>query len=405
MAKSLPQTTSKTRNQTRNILITLHLSHMPGQRKLSGIYSYVGTRSNWNIRIFRTQQEVESPEFLRLIKGPLHGIIYSSAYSKRLFASLSRTKCPLVCMEHAAGLLAPRKNRLVIIRNDSRAIAKAAVETFNHHGKYASYAFVHDREAKDWSYDREKAFRSVLPKSCKLNSFAPLATEEDDGTKLSEFLVRLPKPAAILAAHDSRALDILHAASRASLTVPDDISVLGIDNDQFVCDSGKVKISSIEPDHFAEGRAAAQELDAMMNGRCVKNVKHINFGVRQVVVRSSTKNVTPMGSLLARAKDYVADHACEGIAPADVAHALGVSLPLLYLRLKQSKSPPLARLITRRKLKHAQHLLADTATPISAIPSLSGFKNANALKNLFKKETGMSMREYRNKSRSEQEER
>ena len=397
MAKSSPQITFQTRNQTRNILITLHLSHMPGQRKLSGIYSYVGPRSNWNIRIFRTQQEVESREFLRLIEGPLHGIIYSSAYSKSLFTSLSRVKCPLVCMEHAASLLAPRKKQLVIIRNDSRAIAKAALETFNHHGKYASYAFVHDREAKDWSFDREKAFRSVLPKSYKLRSFAPLLTEEDDA-KLSEFLIRLPKPTAILAAHDSRALDILHAASRAGLTIPDDISVLGIDNDQFVCNSGNVKISSIEPDHFAEGRAAAQELDAMMNGKNVNNVKHINFGVRQVVIRSSTKNIMPMGSLLARTKDYVSDHAHEGITPADVAHALGVSLPLLYLRLKQAKSLPLAKLITQCKLKHAQHLLTNTATPISAIPSLSGFKNANALKNLFKRETGMTMREYRNKS-------
>lgn len=398
MGKSSPKITSQTRNQTRNILITLHLSHMPGQRKLSGIYSYVGTRSNWNIRIFRTQQEVESSGFLRLLESPLDGIIYSSAYSQPLFDRLSRVKCPLVCMEHSARLLVPRKSQLVIIRNDSRAIAKAAMETFNHHGKYASYAFVHDRETKDWSYDREKAFRSALPKSCRLHSFAPLANEEDDNVRLTEFLIQLPKPAAILAAHDSRALDILQAAARAALSIPDDISVLGIDNDQFVCDSGNVKISSIEPDHFAEGRAAAQELDAMMNGKNVNNVKHINFGVRQVVIRSSTKNIMPMGSLLARTKDYVSDHAREGITPADVAHALGVSLPLLYLRLKQAKSLPLAKLITQCKLKHAQHLLTNTATPISAIPSLSGFKNANALKNLFKRETGMTMREYRNKS-------
>ena len=383
------------RNRARNILITLHLSHMPGQRKLSGIYSYVGTRSNWNILIFRTQQEVESPEFLRLLKRPLDGIIYSSSYSKPLFDRLSRVKCPLVCMEHAPALLAPRKKQLVIIRNDSRAIAKAALDTFNHHGKYACYAFVHDRETKDWSYDREKAFRSVLPKPRKLRTFTPIANEEEDGARLSEFLARLPRPAALLAAHDSRVIDIIHAAKLANLTIPDDISVLGIDNDQFVCDSGNVTISSIEPDHYAEGRAAAQELDAMMNGVQHNKVKCLDFGVRQIVVRSSTKNIVPMESLVARVKDYVSEHASEGITPANVAHALGVSLPLLYLRLKQSKSPPLARMIMLHKLRFAQHLLKDTATPISAITTLSGFKNPNALKNLFKKEMGMTMRAFR----------
>jgi len=383
------------KNRTRNILITLHLSQMPGQRKLSGIYAYVGTRSNWHIRIFRTQQEVESPEFLRLLGGPLDGIIYSSAYSKPLFGKLAKVRCPLVCMEHAPRLLAPRRSQLVVIRNDSRSIAKAALETFSHHGKYASYAFVHDRETKDWSYDREKAFRSVLPKSFKLRVYKPHKADGSDDEFLSDFLSKLPKPAAVLAAHDSRATDVVHAASLARLSVPDEIAVLGIDNDQFVCDSGSVTLSSIEPDHYAEGRAAAQELDAMMGGRRYGKVKTIGFGVRQVVVRSSTKNILPMDGLVSRTKDYVAEHAREGITPSDVAHALGVSLPLLYLRLRQSKSPTIARMIAQEKLNCVKLLLQGTDTPIAAIPTLAGFRNANALKNLFKRATGKTMRDYR----------
>ena len=400
MTKAPSSESSQNNFRTRNILITLHLSNMPGQRKLSGIYSYIGTRSNWNIRIFRTQQEVESPEFLRLLDGPLDGIIYSSAYSKPLFDRISKVNCPLVCMEHASVLFAPRKEQLTIIRNDSRAIAKAAMDTFNHHGKYASYAFVHDRETWDWSYDRAKAFRSVIPKPHGLHVFSPLKGDPDGDIRLTRFLARLPKPAALLAAHDSRALEVIQAALRANLSIPDDIAVLGIDNDQFVCDSGSVAISSIEPDHFSEGRAAARELNAMMNGTRHRKIKQINFGVRQVVIRSSTKNIMSADSLLSRIRDYVSEHAHEGITPSDVAHTLGVSLPLLYLRLKQSKSPPLARMITQRKLDFVRHLLKDTNTPIGAIAGLSGFGNSNALKNLFKAETGSSMREYRDEARA-----
>jgi len=387
------------RTVRRRVLIALHLSHAPGQRKLSGIFSHVGSRANWDIRILRTQQEVESPEFDNLLRTGIDGIIYSAAYSPKVFARLAKADCPLVCMEHAAALLAPRRRLLVTIRNDSRAIARTAVGVFAHNGKYESFAYVHDLFKSNWSRKRAAAFRHELKGKVPPRIHAPtLPSATEDAPALVRFLKKLPKPAAVLAAHDSRATDVIQAAITAGIAVPDDIAVLGIDNDQYVCDTTIVPISSIEPDHFAEGKAAAEELDAMMNGTSRKSVRQLVFGVRHVIARGSTRNMPPAQSVVSRAKDYIRDHALEGIAPPDVAAALGISRQLLYLRFRQSESTTAEQLIRQRKLDEACRLLRETKVPINAIPQACGFKNGNSLKNIFRKAFGMSMRDFRNKA-------
>jgi len=394
---ALPKTNRPIRR--RNVLVALHLAHTPGQRKLSGIFSHIGSRADWDVRLLRTQQEVESAEFDNLLDAGLDGIIYSAAYSPAVFARLAKARCPLVCMEHAPALLAPRRRQLVTIRNDTRTIARTAVGLFAHNGKYASFAYVHDLARSDWSRNRAAAFRSALKGTAALRVHAPAAPNaSEDATALAQFLKRLPKPAAVLAAHDSRATDVIQAATSAGLAVPDDIAVLGIDNDQYVCDNAIVPISSIEPDHFAEGKAAAEALDAMMNGAMLKTVRQLVFGVRQVIVRSSTRNRPPVQSIIARAKDYIRAHALEGITPPDVAAALGISRQLLYLRFRQSESTTAEQLIRRRKLDETCRLLRETKVPIDAIPQACGFKNRNSLKNIFRKAFGMSMRDFRNKA-------
>lgn len=391
----LPKTNRPIRR--RNVLVALHLAHTPGQRKLSGIFSHIGSKADWDIRILRTQQEVESTEFDNLLNSGLDGIIYSAAYSPKVFARLAKARCPLVCMEHAAALLAPRRRQLVTIRNDTRAIVRAAIGLFSHNGKYASFAYVHDLATSDWSRNRAAAFRTALKGKDVLRVHAPVSPNASEDTpSLARFLKKLPKPAAVLAANDNRAHDVILAALAAGLSVPDDIAVLGMDNDQYVCDSASVPISSIEPDHFAEGKAAAEELDAMMNGAVRNSVRPLVFGVKQVIVRNSTRNIPPTQSVIARARDYIRAHALEGLAPSDVAVALGISRTLLYLRFKQSQSGTVEQLIRRHKMDEVCRLLRETKVPINAIPQACGFKNGNSLKNIFRKAFGMSMRDFRN---------
>ena len=266
-------------------------------------------------------------------------------------------------------------------------------------GKYKSLAYVGDLSGQEWSKRREAAFAKVVAEkmSAHANIYSSLAASpEIDRLQLAGFLAGLERPAAVLAANDMRAMDVIAAAKAAGISVPGKLAVLGIDNDPYVCDSGSPALSSIEPDFHAEGAAAAELLDKMMRSRKPLGKRHVFFGVSRIVIRESMPHLPPARILVDRAREFIKIHAAEGITPGDVAAHLGVSRPLLDLRFRETQKESVGRLITDAKLAEVSRRLKDTRIAIGAIPDLCGFKNANALKNLFKKRYGVSMREYRN---------
>ena len=301
-------------------------------------------------------------------------------------------------MENESPELNRRSRDLVVIRNDAEEIAKAALRTFAEMGKYKSLAYVGDLSGQEWSKRREVAFaKAVATKmSAQANIYSSLAASpEIDRPRLADFLAGLERPAAVLAANDMRATDVIMAAKEAGISVPGKLAILGIDNDPYVCDSGSPAVSSIEPDFHAEGAAAAELLDKMMKSRTPKQVQHLFFGVKRVVIRESTPRMPLAESLVTRAKEFIDKHATEGITPGDVAIHLGISRPLLDLRFRETQNTSVGRLITETKLSEAARKLRETRLSIPAIQETCGFKNANSLKNLFKRRYNMSMRDYR----------
>lgn len=381
-----------------NVIIASILAEPAGQRKFAGFFAYLGTVRRWNLQILREQDEIAAFFADRNNLEAINGIIYSGRYDKRIFMDLAVQPCPVVVMENESPELGQRANNLVVIRNDADEIAKAAVKTFSEMGKYRSFAYVGDRYGQEWSKRREAAFISEV--AAKTGYEAHIycenpASADEDRQRLANFLAALEYPAAILAVNDIRATEVISAADKAGIDVPGKLAVLGIDNDPYVCDSVSPSMSSIEPDFHAEGKAAAELLDKMMRSRVPKGTRHLFFGVKRVVLRESTPHLPPAERLVARAREYIEKHATDGIAPADVAAHLGVSRPLLDLRFRETQKTSVGQLITATKLGEVSRRLRETKLSISAIQELCGFKNANALKNLFKSRYGVSMRDWR----------
>ena len=382
-----------------NVVFASILSEPAGQRKFAGFFAYLGTVRRWNLRILREQDEIKAFFARKIALRNLDGVIYSGRYDKALFKRLASLQCPVVVMENESPELASRTQNLVVIRNDADEIAKAAIKTFSEMGRYRSFTYVGDLAGQEWSNRHEDAFKRAV--SAKFGSdvriyAARTANAELDRPMLGQFLAKLERPAAVLAVNDIRAAEVIAAANESSIAVPRGIAVLGIDNDPYVCDSVSPSISSIEPDFHAEGKAAAELLDRMMRSRSPKGTRHLFFGVKRVVLRESTPHLPPAEGLVARAKEFIEKHATDGIAPADVAAHLGVSRPLLDLRFRETQKTSVGQLITTTKLGEVARRLRETKLSISAIQEHCGFKNANALKNLFKKRFGMSMSEFRN---------
>ncbi len=381
-----------------NVVFASILAESAGQRKFAGLFAYLGTVHNWNLRILRSQDEIKAFFTNKSAPSSLDGVIYSGRYDKKLFKNLASLPFPVVVMENDSPELESRELNLVVIRNDADDIANAALKTFSELGRYKSFAFVGDLTGQEWSKRRKTAFVSAV--AAKAGSEVHIYDEnassaESDRPRLAEFLAKLEYPAAVLAVNDMRATDVISAAKEANVAVPTRVAVLGIDNDPYVCDGVSPAISSIEPDFHAEGKAAAELLDRMMRSRVPKGRRHLFFGVKRVVLRESTPHLPPAERLIARAKEFIEKHATDGITPADVAAYLGVSRPLLDLRFRETQKNSVGQLITTTKLLEVARRLRETKLSISSIQELCGFKNANALKNLFKSRYSMSMRDYR----------
>jgi len=380
------------------IVIAAILSNAASRQRLAGVFDYLGATHRWNLHILRDQDEIHAFFADMGALPPLDGVIYSGEYDKGAFRTLAALDCPVV-VENDAGMGAKRRGGLVVMRSDADRIAKAALDAFAGFGRYRTFAFVGSIEPQEWSERRESAFRKAVA-AAGLGEIASCSSSRvrihDDRPILVEFLKTLDYPAAILAATDIRAMAVIEAAKSAGISVPGKISVLGIDNDPYVCDSVTPSISSVELDFREEGKSAAALLDGMLRSRTLeKATKFVFSGVRRVVLRESTPHLPPAENVVSRAKDFISKHATEGITPAVVAARLGISRSLLDLRFRETQKTTVRRLIVDTRLAEVERKLRLTSLSIGVIHDHCGFKSANALKNLFKARYGMSMRAWR----------
>ena len=380
------------------IAIAAILSNSASRQRLAGIFAHLGTVHRWNLHVLREQTEIiaffaDKGTFL-----PIDGVIYLGMYDEPTFQTLASLKCPVVVMENDEGGREALEAGLVVLKDDADKIAKAALDAFAGFGHYRTYAFVGTRLPYEWSKRREAAFLKAAASADLGNvvSYSPSSSDmHEDRPLLAEFLKSLEYPAAVLAANDVRAMAVIEAANSAGISVPGKVSVMGIDNDPYLCDSVSPGISSIEPDFHGEGKAAAALLDRMLRSRAPVKRSHVFSGSARVVLRESTPHLPPGENVVSRAKEFIEKHAMEGITPADVAVHLGISRTLLDLRFRETQKTTVGRLITDVKLAEVERKLRLTSLSIGAIHDLCGFSNANALKNLFKTRYGMSMRDWR----------
>ena len=380
------------------IAIAAILSNSASRQRLAGIFAHLGTVHRWNLHVLREQTEIVAFFAGRESLVPIDGVIYLGMYDKPTFQTLASLKCPVVVMENDAGGREALKAGLVVLKDDADKIAKAALDAFAGFGRYRTYAFVGTRLPYEWSERREAAFRKAAASAGLGNVVSYSSSGSDiheDRPLLTEFLKSLDYPAAVLAANDIRATEVIAAAKSAGISVPGKVSVLGIDNDPYVCDSTSPGISSVEPDFHEEGRMAASLLDKMLRSRTPKGTRHLFSDVKRVVLRESTPHLPPSEGVVTRAKEFIAKHATEGITPADVAAHLGISRTLLDLRFRETQKTTVGRLITATKLAEVERRLRLTSLSITSIQELCGFASSNALKNLFKARYGVSMRAYR----------
>lgn len=313
-------------------------------------------------------------------EGP-DGFIIAYFLDDEIIERLIKLDKPIVTVGVHDDRLRRRRARTVEIRNDGLAIGQVAADYINRLGKFASRAFVHLHVGREFGHSDERL--AGVGASDVFESPFDEGSDEDYAA-LGRFLLGLPKPAAVVAAHDKRALDVLRTARKSGIKVPKELAVIGVDNDELFCTHCDPPLTSVHPGHFGMGYAAADELNKAFRSRLPGNATAvIKVPPIGIVERESTRTIPSGEVLVQRAREFISANACKGIGPSDVVASLRCSRALLYLRFREKTGSTLRQAIEDARLKEVKRLLKTTGRSLKAIASQCGFSSECRLSHLF----------------------
>lgn len=259
-------------------------------------------------------------------------------------------------------------------------------------------------EGVAWSLQREAGFRSVIQETNRPCSALRLERTLElqrmtlgwiavDG-RMQQWLRNLPKPVAIFAVNDSWGRALAEGCLQAGLHVPEEVSILGVDNDDLVCEMAQPSLSSIEVPFRKLGYAAAELLDKLLTGQKVEEQQR-RFGPNHVVTRQSSDLVAVTDPDVSSVVRLIRQYADQPVTVRQIMREIPVARRSLERRFQQALGRSLLQEIHRVHIERAKQLLVTTDLPMPAIADRSGFSSAWRLSALFNRETGLTPTAYR----------
>ena len=359
---------------------------------LRGIAHYQQAHGGWSTLADdhpRTADELRE----RLARG-WDGVI-SQNTSAALVAACAERGIPLVDLDDSPTFAGVSK-----IRPDNVAIGAMGGEFFLDRG-FRSFAFV-GPVSGGWARERRDGFvEAVRLGGHKAEVLALTASAGDvpdrgveEGRALARWLREFPKPVGVMASDDQRAVRVLEAAREAGCLVPEEVAVLGADNDVVRCELATPTLSSVDPGLFQVGYRAAEHLAQRMTGRGVVACD-LRLDPAEIAVRRSTDVLAIPDRAVAAAVRHIAEHACEGLTVAEVLPHAAVSRAQLEKKFRQHLGRSPQAEIRRVQVERIRKLLADTDLPLKRIAGLTGFAYMEYLCVVFRRLTGETPGTYR----------
>ena len=390
------------KSRQRRILAAIPTNGPDGRLRVAGVLRYANTRSNWDLRIVSSRTAFNDDEVRELLDDGLDGCILA-AYTPAVDEILRRRIPTILVLENMHQQIGKRPNCLSVLM-DNNEIGKIAAEHFKSLGRFACYAFIPAPPKIPWSLERKAAFFENADRRAKFfeypeSDFKMVNMTGESRIQISpaelvEFLRKLPRPAAVFAANDLLAVQVVKACREAHIKVPASVAVLGCDNDELLCQGERPAITSIIPGFEKAGFAAAQALDSLIHGK--KHPDHVlRIPGAAIVPRSSTTTLPPAVAVVNAAMEFISAHALDGISTADVIAHLKVSRSLLDLRFRQLRNESVMDAILAIRLAAVRERVEKTDRKFVSIGAECGFRNPDYLKRLFRRQFGMSMRQWR----------
>lgn len=357
---------------------------------LNGIISYIREHERWSVYLGEHSRGDDPPRWLRRWRGD--GVI-ARIENARIAAAVVESRLPAVDVSAARKVA-----RLPWVETDDRAIAQAAADHLLGRN-FRQLAFCGD-DRFNWSRWRCDQFRRIARQAgvpCSVYNPSQRANRDWDTMEdeISQWLRSLPRPVGVMACYDIRARHVLDACRRVGLTVPDEVAVIGVDNDEFLCNLSDPPLSSVAPDTHRTGYEAAALLDRLMSGRERSRGQAIFVQPLGVVARRSTDVLALGDADISAAVHFIREHACDGIAVKDLLEKIPLSRRVLEGRFRKLLGRTPHDEIARVRFDRVQRLLRETRLPLAEIALRSGFRNAEYLTTAFRREFGVTPSVYR----------
>ena len=378
--------------KTRNILFFQYPWRLWRER-LAGIYRYA-KRCGWQVSVAEYGRNFESIEGALKFWRP-DGLVVEGGYTELPdFRQSDFDGYPVVYCDANASRMTKGYSGVV---HDSSSTALLAAKELISLG-FSDYAFVGNLQPRVWSDNRRDVFaRAVSDSGGRLDVFAAADALLDFDAfrkKLMPWLKSLPRPCGLLAANDSTADIVLRVLRDMRIRVPEEIAVVGVDNDPLVCENTTPTLTSVAPDFERSGYIAAEMLDARMcNGETGDEIR--SFSAMHIIHRGSTRILKRKDEAVRKALEYIRVNIVAGISPRDVAVHIGGSRRQAEYRFREFTGRSIGEEIAAVRMEIAKNLLSNPKIPIGAVAARCGYSDDSLLRRMFKSATGMSLREYR----------
>jgi len=385
-----------------HVALLIESSRAYGRGLLQGVARYIREHGPWYVSLEEHGICDEVPDWLEKWSGD--GII--TRLDNVAMAGVVRClRVPTVYLRNV-----PPDLKVPSVLTDNAAASRAAFDHLRERG-FRHFAFCGFNGA-DYSDERRDAFvRAASEVGLRSHVYAgrPHPHEADtagyeheglkDTTLVALWIKELPKPVGLMACNDVRGQQALEACRAAGVAVPDDVAVVGVDNDEVLCDLSNPPLSSVVPNTQRIGYEAAALLAQMMMGRKGRRTA-LYIEPTGVVTRRSTEVLAVEDRRIAAAAHFIREHACEGIDVGDLLRVIPMSRSSLERRFSQIMGRSPKEEILRARLNRAKQLLLETDFSLELIAEKLGLTHTEYFGRIFKKKMGITPAKFRSRSRA-----
>ena len=350
--------------------------------KLTGAFQYAD-QVGWHIQVVEAGTTTSSVRRVLQEWKPIGCMVdrglQNSRPPIRIFG-----KIPTVFLDQSPKMA----DRCSYLTHDSRASVIMAMEEFIRVG-LRRLAFLPWTKAHFWNTERRDAFLEYARKK-QIEHFILSPTDN-----LRQQLAELPKPCGAVCANDLIAQKMMSEAMRAGIAIPDELAVIGIDNDELICEHANPPLSSVYPSFVDAGYRLAEMLHERIRNPKAKHI-HASYEPKTLVRRESSRWMPEMDDRTRAALDFIRKNFADpNLSVNQVVEVMGCSYSMSNLLFKKDSGVSILDEIQNMRLENAYRLLRNPQQKIDSIPTLCGYRSEPFFKRLFKKKTGLTMREWR----------